>query len=49
MTSSTVAVSAWPMWSAPVTFGGGWMTTNGCAPGGASSAGRKASAAIQRS
>ena len=39
-----VLLKAWPMCSAPVTFGGGIMIENGCAPGFAFAPARKAPA-----
>ncbi len=50
--SSTVVRCAWPMWSEPVTFGGGWMIVNGGRAGSAVEprpSGAKTSAASQRS
>ena len=45
-TSCSVSFSAWPMWSEPVTLGGGMTMENGSAPGSAPAPARKASAAF---
>ena len=46
--SIRVWLKAWPMWSEPVTFGGGSSIEKGSAPGLALAPARKASAASQR-
>jgi hypothetical protein len=50
--SSTAVRWAWPRWSEPVTFGGGWMIVNGGRRGSAvepAAVGREDVAASQRS
>ena len=47
--SCSVLLSACPMWSEPVTFGGGMTIENGSAPGSAPAPARKAPAFSQRS